>query len=121
LKRPGLRLAIEINQRVRSGDEWFDEPDDLDRVESALRSIDDFNDPVAAAAAIAFRVARAQGFAEGNKRTALLLARWTLDNNGLDGRRIIDPDDRELADLLVHAASGRDVEADTLRFLADRA
>jgi prophage maintenance system killer protein len=121
LKRPGLRLAIEINQRVRSGDEWFDDPDDLDRVESALRSIDDFNDPVAAAAAIAFRVTRAQGFAEGKKRTALLLARWTLDNNGLDGRRIIDPDDRELADLLVHAASGRHVEADMLRFLADRA
>jgi hypothetical protein len=57
LKRPELRLAIEINQRVKSRDEWFDEPDDLDRVESALRSIDDFNDPVTAAAAIAFRVA----------------------------------------------------------------
>jgi prophage maintenance system killer protein len=121
LRRPSLTLAVALNHSTRQADEWFDEPDDLDRVESALRSIDDFNDPVAAAAAIAFRVARAQGFAEGNKRTALLLARWTLDNNGLDGRRIIDPDDRELADLLVHAASGRDVEADTLRFLADRA
>jgi hypothetical protein len=49
LKKPGLRLAIEINKRVRSDDEWFDEPDDLDRVESALRSIDDFDDPLAAA------------------------------------------------------------------------
>jgi len=121
LKRPGLRLAIEINQRVRSDDEWFDEPDDLVRVEFALRSIDDFDDPVAAAGAIAFRVAKAQGFAEGNKRTALLLARWTLDNNGRDGGRIIDPEDRELADLLVHAASGRNVEAEILRFFADRA
>jgi Fic family protein len=99
LKRPGLRLAIEINKRVRSNDEWFDEPDELDRVEAALESIDGFGDPLAAADAIAFRVTRAQGFAEGNKRTALLLARWILDSNGLDGSRIIDPDDRVLADL----------------------
>jgi len=62
LKRPGLRLAIEINERVRSDDEWRDEPDELDRVEAALQSIDDFDDPIAAAGAIAFRVTRAQGF-----------------------------------------------------------
>ncbi|HUP16450.1 MAG TPA: Fic family protein [Acidimicrobiia bacterium] len=74
MKRPGLRLAIEINERVRSDDEWFDEPDELDRVEAAIQSIDDFDDPIAAAGAIAFRVTRAQGFTEGNKRTALLLA-----------------------------------------------
>lgn len=49
--------------------EWFDEPDDLDRVESALRSHDRLVDPVEAAAVLAFRVTRAQGFAEGNKRT----------------------------------------------------
>jgi prophage maintenance system killer protein len=61
-----------------------------------------------------------QGFAEGNKRTALLLARWILDNNGQDGRRILDPQDRKLADLLVHAASGRDVEADIVAHLKDR-
>ena len=121
MKRPGLRLAIEINERVRSDDEWFDEPDELGRVESALRSIDDIDDPVAAAGAIAFRVTRTQGFTEENKRTALLLARWTLDNNGLDGSRIIDPDDRELAELLVQAAAGRNVEAEILRFFADRA
>ncbi len=59
---------------------------------------------------MAFRVTRAQGFTEGNKRTALLLARWTLDNNGLDGSRIIDPEARELADLLVQAAAGRNVD-----------
>ena len=50
-----------------------------------------------------------------------MLARWTLDNNGLDGSRIIDPDDRELADLLVQAAAGRNVEAEVLRLFADRA
>jgi hypothetical protein len=67
LKRPGLRLAIEINQRVRSDDEWFDEPDDLVRVEFALRSIHDFDDPVAAAGAIAFRVAKAQASLKGTR------------------------------------------------------
>ncbi|MFZ0015501.1 MAG: Fic family protein [Acidimicrobiia bacterium] len=120
MKRPELSLAIEINKRVRSDDEWFDEPDELDRVEAAIQSIDDFDDPVAAAGALAFRVTRAQGFTEGNKRTALLLARWTLDNNGLDGSGILDPADRELADLLVQAAAGLNVEAEILRFLIDR-
>lgn len=120
MKRPGLRLAIEINERVRCDDERFDEPDELDRVEAAIQSIDDFDDPIAAAGAIAFRVTRAQGFTEGNKRTALLLARWILDNNGFDGSRIIDPDDRELADLLVEAAAGRNVEAEILQFFVDR-
>jgi len=31
LRRPSLRLAIEINQRLRGDDEWFEEPDDLER------------------------------------------------------------------------------------------
>jgi prophage maintenance system killer protein len=68
LKKPDLRLAIEINRRVRSDDELFEEPDDLDRVAPALRSIEGLVDPLEAAALVAFRVARAQGFAEGNKR-----------------------------------------------------
>jgi prophage maintenance system killer protein len=121
LRRPSLQLAIEINKRIRGTDEWFDEPDDLDRVESALRSVEDLDDPVEAAGLIVYRVTRAQGFAEGNKRTALLLARWVLDNNQLDGRQFIDPDDRNLADLLVQAALGRDVELQVLRFFQRRA
>jgi hypothetical protein len=44
-----------------------------------------------------------------------------LDNNGLEGSRILDPDDRELADLLLQAAAGRNVEAESLRFFVDRA
>jgi hypothetical protein len=36
LKKPSLRLAIEINKRVRDKDEWFEEPDDLERVSRAL-------------------------------------------------------------------------------------
>jgi hypothetical protein len=41
--------------------------------------------------------------------------------HGIDGRRILDPDDRELADLLIQAASGNDVEADVVRFFVDQA
>jgi prophage maintenance system killer protein len=121
LKRPDLHLAIALNARVRAWDEWFDEPDELDRVEKALKSIDDVDDPLKASALLAYRVTRAQGFTEANKRTALLLARWVLDSNGIDGRRILDPDDRELADLLIQAASGNDVEADVVRFFVDKA
>jgi prophage maintenance system killer protein len=65
---------------------------------------------MSAAGALAYRVARAQGFAEGNKRTALLLARWLLDRNGLDGAALLPHDDRALADLLVKAAAGTDVQ-----------
>ena len=121
MKRPGLQLAIEINKRVRASDEWFDEPDELDQVDTALRSISGMSDPVKAAAVLAYRVTKSQGFAEGNKRTALLLARWILDSNGIDGRRILDPDDRELADLLVRAASGEDVEARIIASFLSRA
>lgn len=119
LRKPDLWLAIAINQRVRSNDEWFDEPDDLDRVQLALESIDELDHPVEAAGVLAFGVTRAQGFTEGSKRTALLLAKWTLDNNGQDSRQIIDPAERELADLLVRAASGQDV-ADIVRYFTDR-
>lgn len=91
MRTADLRLAVAISQMIRGSDEWFDEPDELDRVESGLQSVHGLDDPVEAAAVIAFRVTRAQGFAEGNKRTALLLAKWTLDNNGRDGRQIINP------------------------------
>jgi prophage maintenance system killer protein len=56
-----------------------------------------------------FRVARAPAFGEANKRTALLLARWVLDRNGMNGSVIIPPEDRVIADLLVQAAAGQDV------------
>jgi len=105
LNKPPLRLAIEFNKRVRGDDEWFDDPDDLDRVERALASIDDLENPLAAAGVLAFRVTRVPGFAEGNKRTALLLARWLLDHNGVDGGQILPQDDRVIADLLVRTAS----------------
>lgn len=118
--RPSLDLAIEINRAVRESDEWFDDPDDLDRVESALVTIEDMEDPIEAAAVLAYRVTRAQGFAEGNKRTGLLLARWLLDRNDLEGAQILPPDDLELADLLVKAAAGANVESAIMDLLNGR-
>jgi hypothetical protein len=40
-----------------------------------------------------------QGFAEGNERTALLAARWTLDRNGIDGASLVPAHDPEVADV----------------------
>ena len=118
--RPTIGLAVAINRAVRLPDEWFDEPDDLDRLSSAIAAIDDVTDPVHAAAVLAFRVARAQAFGEANKRTAFLLARWVLDRNGKDGARLLPSDDRDVADLLVRAASGQDVEGSLVTLLTAR-
>ena len=120
LKKPSLRLAIEINKRVREQDERFEEPEDLERVSRALSSVDREENPVVAAAILAYRVTRAQGFAEGNKRTALLLARWVLDNSGIDGSRVLPTDDLVFADLLIQGASGVDVESDIIARLQER-
>ena len=73
-----------------------------------------------AAGLIAYRIARTQAFAEGNKRTALLAAKWILDRNGVDGAKLIPPDDLVLADLLLQAASGSDVEAAVVGLLRQR-
>jgi prophage maintenance system killer protein len=66
------------------------------------------------------RVARAQAFGDANKRTALLLALWVLDRNGVDSRYFVQPDDREFGDLLIRAASGQDVETDMVALLRSR-
>ena len=73
-----------------------------------------------AAAVLACRVARAQGFTEGNKRTALLLARWLLDRNGADGAVILPPGDRDFADILVKSASGLNMESHAVVLLKGR-
>ena len=105
---------------MRDRHEWFDEPDDVERLTDALSQIVDERDAVAAAARLAFRVARAQAFAEGNKRTALLMARWMLDNNDQDGEHILPSDDIAFAELLVKAASGVDVEPELIQLLTRR-
>lgn len=111
---------IAIDHAIRQDDEWFDEPDGLDRLGRALRAADNLDDSLIAAAVLAFRVARAQAFGEGNKRTAFLVARWVLDRNGEDGSILLPPDDREFPDLLVRAASGQDVEANMIALLQSR-
>ncbi|MHB1498673.1 MAG: Fic family protein [Acidimicrobiales bacterium] len=121
MKRPSLALVVAINRAVREADEWFDdEPDDLPRVKAVLVAAQAVQDPVVAAATLAFRLTRAQAFAEGNKRTALLVARWVLDHNGIDGAQVLPPDDRVLADLLVKAAMGVDVGREILDLFVSR-
>jgi prophage maintenance system killer protein len=121
LIHPTVELAVEFNRSVRHEDEWFDEPDDLDRLDRVLESITDIAGPVDYAAVLAFRVTRSQAFGEGNKRTALLLARWTLDRNGLNGSEIFPSEDREAANLLVGAAAGHDVQRELLELIRSRA
>jgi hypothetical protein len=63
---PALEVAIALNHAARQHDEWFAEPDDLERLQRALDAVSETDDPVMAAAVIAHRVARAQAFGEGN-------------------------------------------------------
>lgn len=118
---PSLSIAVAINEAIRAPDEWFEEADELDRVERALDAVEGVSDTIEAAALLAHAVAKAQGFAEGNKRTAILLARWVLDRNGLDGSIIIPPTDRRVAELLVQAASGTDVRSELVATFRQRA
>ena len=113
-------MVAAINRAVREHDEWFDDPDDLDRVQRALDTVGAIDDPIRLAAVLTYRITRTQGFAEGNKRMALLVGKWVLDRNGVDGCRIIPTDDRLLADLLVRAASGADVESEIVNLFDGR-
>ena len=70
MRLPDLALVVALNHAVRAPDEWFDEPDDLDRVKRVLDGINITADPVEAAGLIGYRFARAQAFAEGNKGPA---------------------------------------------------
>ena len=109
-----------FNEGVRLADEWFDEPDDLDRVRDAIAAVDELEDPIEAAATLAYRISRAQGFGEGNKRTGLLLARWTLDRNRVNGASILPADDQNVGRLLVRAAAGEDISNELLSLLRER-
>lgn len=123
--KPDRKLVGELDSDSdpvwREPDEWFEEPDDVDRLGKALAATDAVEDPVEAAAMLACRVTRAQAFSEGNKRTALLPARWLLDPNGQDGSRLLPAEDRGAAALLVRAAAGADLEAELLGLLRSRA
>jgi prophage maintenance system killer protein len=109
---PTLEETIACNEAVRQPDEASSsaDDDDLERVARALDRAGVQADPIDAAAALAFEITRAQGFFEGNKRTAVLVARWFIRTNaGVDPDQVVPPDDRVFADLLIAAARGEDV------------
>jgi hypothetical protein len=63
----------------------------------------------------------AQGFFEGNKRTAVIIARWFIrENTDIDPDELIRPDDRELGGLLVRTARGERIEAEIRALLHRR-
>jgi prophage maintenance system killer protein len=120
LKFPSLEVVVAINASVRHDDEWFDEEDEVHRVEKILEELRIESDPLHAAALATGRIARSQAFTEGNKRTALLVGRWILDRNGLIGSLIIPDDDFELAKLLLEAARGTEVTERILSLFQSR-
>jgi hypothetical protein len=104
---PTLDEVIACNEAVRAPDEASPgaDDDDLDRVAEALEQAAYEHDPIDAAAALASKIAYAQGFYEGNKRTAVLIARWFIaTNTDVDPDQLVRPDDHELGDLMIAAA-----------------
>lgn len=63
---------------------FFDEEDERDRVERALKGAEKISDPVRLAGALMSRLARSQALTEGNKRTALAGTHFVLVANGFD-------------------------------------
>jgi prophage maintenance system killer protein len=94
--------------------------DDLDRIERFVSDLQSESDPLIAAAIATSRIARSQAFSEGNKRTALLVGRWILEQNGLSGSRIIPKDDHELANLLLRAARGEEISEQVVAIFKSR-
>ena len=120
MKIPDLQQVVAFNASIRESDEWFEEPDELDRIEIILAALSDESEPVRAAAVAISRIARSQAFTEGNKRTALLVGIWILQNNGENPARYIPVDDLELGRLLLLAARGADILADVETLLSSR-
>jgi prophage maintenance system killer protein len=120
LRIPSLEVVVAFNYTIREADEWFDEPDELDRVKRILDRLTDETDPVVAAALSVGHLAQSQAVTEGNKRTAVLVGRWILDDNGLDGAKFIRENDAELAQLLLQAARGADVSGEIVELFNSR-
>ena len=120
LNLPSRELVVAFNAAVRHNDEWFEEEDDLDRLDRILGELQTELDPLVAAAIATSRIARSQLFTEGNKRTALLVGRWILEQNGFIGIRIIPRSDLELAHLLLKAARGEDVSKQVTELFRSR-
>ena len=69
MNKPTLQLALEFDRAVRGDDEWFEEPDELERVQKALGSSEDIDDPTEAAAVLAFRLTTAQRIHRGQQES----------------------------------------------------
>jgi hypothetical protein len=120
---PTLDEVIACNEAAREPNETSPSADDdaLDLVERALERARNVTDPIDAAATLAFEITRAQGFYEGNKRTAVLITRWFVSvNTSIDPDRLIPPHDRGLADLLIRAARQDRVGDEILALLRSR-
>jgi prophage maintenance system killer protein len=120
LKVPSLETVVAFDHSIRRDDEWFEEPDEIDRVGRILDQLVHETDPVVASALFVSRLAQSQAFTEGNKRTAVLAGRWILDRNGIDGAKYIPENDMQLAPLLLKAARGADVSGEVIRLFESR-
>ena len=112
--RPSLDLIVAINTALREPDEFFDDEDDLDRIERLLHTSEKISDPVLLAGSLMSRLARSQAFTEGNKRTALAVAHLVLLTNGFDPEAYLPPQDTQIRECLVRAARGEDVEQEVI-------
>jgi len=124
VRLPTLAEVIACNEAVREPGEASStaDDDDLDRVGAALDRAREPSELVDVAAALAFELAAAQGFYEGNKRTAIVIARWFIrENTGLDPGALIPAEDRDLGDLLIAAARGENSRDAIRRLLRNRA
>lgn len=65
-------------------------------IECSKAYLEKVTQPVVATAHAVSKIARAQAFTEGNKRTAVLTGVWILQNNGLDARRYLPQGDLAL-------------------------
>ena len=112
--RPSLDLIVVVNSALREPDEFFDDEDELDRVERVLQALEKTSDPVLLAGLLMSRLARSQAFTEGNKRTALAIAHFVLSANGLDPEAYLPPGDSQIRECLLRAARGEDVEQEVI-------
>jgi prophage maintenance system killer protein len=109
-----LDLIVVVNSALREPDEFFDDEDELDRVERVLQALEKTSDPVLLAGSLMSRLARSQAFTEGNKRTALAVAHFVLSANGFDPEAYLPPGDTQIRGHLLRAARGEDVEQEVM-------
>lgn len=117
---PSVEVVVAFNHALRDEDEWFDEPDELGRVQRILDRLADETDPVTVATLGVSRLTQSQASTEWNKCTAVLFGRWIFDHNGLGGAKSIHANDSELAQLLLQAARGADVSGEIVELFNSR-